>query len=396
MSTRGRGVALALAIAVVALGAMMLLGAPAKDKPLDPHSDESAGTSALVVLLRELGAKVDLDVGHPDADADVALMLRDQFNSSERSRLKSWTRQGHVLVVTDPSSPLNPPVQSFANVIDDNGPDDPADTNGDQSGFDLGIEVRPGDCDIAPLDDPDINYVEVFGGPVDYEVDRDAQSCFGDGPGGSAYVVATPEGEGTIVAIGGSGIILNRSLGDGDNAPVIAALLAPRDGTRVAVLDPGRPTIAAAGQGNKTLWGLVPPGVKLGLLQVGLAFLIYVFWRVRRLGKPVAEPQPVKVAGSELVSAVGGLLERSKSPQHAADVMRADLRRDLILHLGIPHNLADDTLGQVLAARTGLDEARLQAALGPGPVTSDRDLLAVAQLIDYVRKEAFDHVGTGN
>jgi hypothetical protein len=27
-------------------------------------------------------------------------------------------------------------------------------------------------------------------------------------------------------------------------------------------------------------------------------------------------------------------------------------------------------------------------------VTSDRDLLAVAQLIDYVRKEAFDHVGT--
>ena len=177
---------------------------------------------------------------------------------------------------------------------------------------------------------------------------------------------------------------------------MIAALLAPRDGTRVAVLDPGRPTIAAAGQGNKTLWGLVPPGVKLGLLQVGLAFLIYVFWRVRRLGKPVAEPQPVKVAGSELVSAVGGLLERSKSPQHAADVMRADLRRDLILHLGIPHNLADDTLGQVLAARTGLDEARLQAALGPGPVTSDRDLLAVAQLIDYVRKEAFDHVGTGN
>jgi hypothetical protein len=368
---------------------MMLLGAPAKDRPLDPHSDESAGTSALVVLLRELGAKVDLDVGQPDADADVALMLRDQFNSAERSRLKSWTRQGHVLVVVDPSSPLNPPVPSFQDVVDD-----PADTNSDQSGFDLGFEVRPGDCDIAPLDDPDINYVEVFGGPVDYRVDREAQSCFGDGPGGSAYVVATPEGEGTIVAIGGSGIILNRSLGDGDNAPVIAALLAPRDGTRVAVLDPGRPTIAASGQGDKTLWGLVPAGVKLGLLQVVLAFLIYVFWRVRRLGKPVTEPQPVKVAGSELVSAVGGLLERSKSPQHAADVMRADLRRDLILHLGIPNNLADDTLGKVLAARTGLDEARLQAALGPGPVTSDRDLLAVAQLIDYVRKEAFDHVGT--
>jgi hypothetical protein len=130
------------------------------------------------------------------------------------------------------------------------------------------------------------------------------------------------------------------------------------------------------------------------MLQLGLAFLVYVLWRSRRLGKPVPEPQPVAVAGSELVSAVGGLLQRAGSPQHAADLLRDDLRRDLISRLGLPPNLPAPTFIDVVADRTRLDAARIAAALGPSPVSSDGELLTVAQLIDAVRKEVFDHVGS--
>jgi hypothetical protein len=130
------------------------------------------------------------------------------------------------------------------------------------------------------------------------------------------------------------------------------------------------------------------------IVQLLIAGLLYVLWRARRLGKPVEEPQPVKVAASELVAAAGGLLERSGSPQYAADVLRADLRRDLASRLGLSPHLPPDTFTQVVAARTQLDAAQLQAALGPGPVSTDADLVTVARLIDIVRKEVFAHVGS--
>jgi hypothetical protein len=252
----------------------------------------------------------------------------------------------------------------------------------------ISSQESPGVCDIDAIEDPDIDWIGVFGGPVLYRVEPEARSCYGNAQ--RAYIVATPEGQGTIVALGGSGILINRSLDEGDNAPVIAALLAPRAGTRVAVFDPAAP--AAAGDGEETLWGLVPTSVWRGLAQLGIAFLVYVLWRSRRLGRPVREPQPVKVAGSELVAAVGGLLERSGSPQHAADLLRADLRRDLGIHLGLRPGTRAGTMAEVVAARTSLDAPRVQAALGPGPVADDRDLVAVAQLIEIVRKEVLDHV----
>lgn len=386
---QSRGVLLGVVVAAVALLGALWLGAPDNPEPLDPRSHEPGGTSALVALLRELGATVELDAGADgsaglDSDVDVALVLRDRFDGDQRADLTRWVRQGGTLVVVDPSSPFTPSVP---------GGDDAAAVLGSAT-LGVVVEVGTGRCDIAPLDDEDITVVEVYGGPVDYEVRGPAQSCFGNRE--TAYVVASPEGEGAIVAVGGSGIIVNRTLDEGDNAPVAAALLAPTEGTRVAVFDPSVPAgdEVGSGEGDETLWGLVPAGVKRGMAQLGVAFLIYVVWRARRLGKPVDEPQPVKVAGSELVAAVGGLLERSKSPQHAAEVLRADLRRDLTAHLGLAPNAPVATLAEVVAARSRLDGARLQAALGPGPVDSDRDLLAVAQLIDIVREEVFDHVGS--
>jgi hypothetical protein len=136
----------------------------------------------------------------------------------------------------------------------------------------------------------------------------------------------------------------------------------------------------------------VPDGVKRAILQLAVAFAIFAVWRARRLGRPVPEPQPVAVAGSELVAAVGNLLDRTRSPVHAAELLRADLRRFLADHLGLPADSPPEVLATVAADRTGVDEARLLWALGPQPITDDAGLVTLARTIDSIREEVLAHV----
>jgi hypothetical protein len=401
-------------VAVVVIGLLVFVQ-PSGDRPLDPRSHEPDGTSALVALARELDVDVALDadsVGDLD-EADVALVLRDGFDRGLRGDLRDWVEDGGTLVVVDPASTLAPfadlptGFDDFGEDTDGDGDDDfgdPApgradDDRGDGDGEGTeegGHDGKDGDfvdaetCDIDALDEVGTDELSVLAGPVLYDVAPDAESCFGDGD--EAYIVAEDQGAGTVVSIGGSGILLNATLDEADNAPVIAALIAPQPG-RLVVFDPYLRAGGPAGDGEG-LNDLVSPGVKRALLQLGVAFLIYALWKARRLGRPVDEPLPVSVAGSELVSAVGGLLQRSGSPQHAADRLRDDLRRELVSRLGVPPNLPPPALVEVVANRTNIEAARIGAALGPSPVSTDGELLAVAQLIDAVRKEVFDHVGS--
>jgi len=144
--------------------------------------------------------------------------------------------------------------------------------------------------------------------------------------------------------------------------------------------------------GAPTLVDLVPTGVKRALVQLGIAFAVYALVRARRLGRPVSEAQPVAVAGSELVAAVGGLLDRARSPQHAAALLRGDLHRFLVDRLGLPADVTPDVLARVAAERTGIDEAQLVMALGTAPVADDAGLLALADTIDRIREEVLAHV----
>ncbi|HEY8546521.1 MAG TPA: DUF4350 domain-containing protein [Acidimicrobiales bacterium] len=375
-----RGILLAVVVLVVGLVGVLLVGRgdPGSGRPLDPRSHSDAGTSAVVALVDELGVDVDVDVREVGADVDAALLLWDQLDAAERDDLEDWVAAGGTLVVTDPSSPFAPPGGGLADALED----DPDALTGEEP-----VEVDVGECDIEPLEDLDT--LAVWGGPIRYRVSPDDRSCFGNGD--RAFVVQTPFGDGNVVAFGGSGTVVNHTLADADNAPAIAALLAPTEGGRVAVIDIDLPPLR---RGDDTLTDVMPTSAKRVLVQLGLALLVFVAWRARRLGQPVPEPQPVKVAASELVAAMGGMLERSGSPQHAADVLRAELRRELVTRLGLPPNVPPTTLVEVVAPRTTLDEARLAAALGPGPVSTDRDLLTVVTLIDIVRKEVFAHVGS--
>lgn len=336
-------VALGLVLVAIAVGAP----GPGRGGPLDPDGTGPTGARALVLLLGELGADVRVVNGSPPEDAGTALLLRDRLAERDRAATERWIEAGGVLVVADPSSPLA-----------------------------AGVTDRP--CPAA-LDGVDALEVDPDGGAIARDAGFGGQ-CFG------GLVVSDDRGAGTIVGLATPAPLTNELLDDADDAVLAAALLAPTPGTRVAVLD--GPSVDAS-VGDDELIDLVGSPVRQSLVQACIAVALWVLWRGRRLGRPVVEEQPVAIAGSELVVAVGRLLDGRRRPDEAAASLRADLRRAAEGRLGLAPTADLRTVASAIAARTGIDEARAAAALGERPVTTDDDLLAVAADLDRIRTDLF-------
>jgi hypothetical protein len=363
-------------LAVLLVVGVLLVGpATGGGPPLSPRSDDRLGTSALVRLERELGADIRIGNRLPDltaADApDVMLLLTDLLTDAQRDAVNEWVDGGGVLVVTDPISEFAPAAFQDFERVSDLGP----------------AATLRGRCEIGALDEIDVSRVRPLHGGTLYDPLGPVDVCLTNSFG-LAYVVAEDRGSGTVVALGGAGMLVNAALAEGNNAPVASALLATGQGTDLLVLEPGPLGSAERGRG---LIALISPGVKRFTLQLVVAFVAFALWRGRRLGRPVSEPQPVRVAASELVAAVGGLLDRSRSPGHAADLLRADLRRFLGDRMGLPPGSDDDALVSVTAARTGVAEDRLRLALTDA-VTDDAGLVRLASTIDSIRQEVLAHV----
>lgn len=362
-------VAFWVVLLVVLFGVALLAGRPARDgEALAPDATGPTGAKGLVLLLGRLGADVEVTDQVPGDDVDVALILEDRLDQDGQLRLDRWVMGGGTLVVADPGSFFTPVPAGSASVF----------------GGLVESSIPPGECTIGAL--AAVGRIDPRGG-LAYQADAAAEQCYGDADG--AFVVATRHGAGTVVAVGGAGLFTNEALGAFDNAVLAGALLAPAPGGRVAFLEPPPP-----GSGDRTLGDLVAPGVKAALFQLVVAFVVYALWRARRLGAPVDEPQPVQVAGSELVGAVGELLHQSRSPEHAAAVLRDDLRRTLCSHLGLPIASPPDVVATVTAQRTGVGGELVYAAIAGPPLTSDQELVALAQAIDSIRKEVRHGSGT--
>ncbi len=362
-ATRRRGVVLWLGLACALVLAALVIGAPpAEGPPLDPRSTSADGTKALVELLRGLGARVVITtrVPAPGTGGSVALVLVDDLSDGQRAGLDAWVRAGGVLVVTDPGSTLHPAVAAGVT----------ATMAGEAT-------VGRGVCSIPALvgvERVDPGFAALYRVPVG------AERCVG--PEGEAFVVSVAAGAGTVVALGGPGPFTNARLGAVDNAVLAADLLAPRPGAGLLVVER-----ALAGEGDATLADLVPGRARDALAQLGVAFLVVVLWRARRLGKPVLEPRAVVLPGSELVAASGRLRQRAGQPDAAAGVLRADLRRELVERLGLPRDAATETIADVAAARSGAQADDLLAVLADRPVGSDAGLVELARRVAEVRAE---------
>lgn len=349
---------LPLLLLVVAVGIVALVAGPGADGlPLDPRSTAPDGTKALVDTLDELGARVDV-VPAPRESDDVALLLTDVLDEDAREELEAWVAQGGRLVVSDGMSPLTPEVVGGATVV--------------------GLVQAPiaRDCDVAAL--TGVEEVQPGSPSVVYAPAAGAQGCFPRNEG--RWLVVSEVGEGVLVALGGPEVFTNAALARADHGVLAAALLAPQPGTQVAFLRPPRP-----GEGDATLGELVDPRVRFGLWQLFVAFLLLAAWRARRLGRPLEDFRPVHIPGSELVVAVGNLLQQTRAAPRAAFLLRRDLRRFVAERLGLPASVPADRLAEAAAQRTGWDVEAARRVLAGPPPSDDDDVLELARSTERLR-----------
>ena len=350
------GVVLGLALVVAVGGRRADEGAP-----LDPASPGPLGTKGLVEVLRGLGGRVVVSAEQPGAGTQVALLLSDDLTPQRRQGLLGWVRRGGTLVVADPGSGVTEVEQVGSTRI---------------GLLDAEIERR---CDVPAL--ADVGRVAAPGGTV-FEVPdgAGARACFPRNDG--AWLLIQPVGSGTVVRLGGASALVNQELGEADNAVLLASLLAPTEGTTVQVLQPPLP-----GGGDAGLGDLIAPRVRLALWQLVVAFVLLALWRGRRLGRPVAEPQPVQLPGAELVVAVGNLLQRAKGRAQAAGLLTDDLRRSLAERLGLPPSAPADQVAETVAARTGIPRERVLRTLTQATPRDEAELVALSQAVDTIRRE---------
>jgi hypothetical protein len=326
--------------------------------PLDPDSPGPNGTKALVETLRVLGARVSV-ASEPPAGRGTALLLAEDRSEQRRARLLDWVRQGGTLVVADPGSRVTR-----------------VEPLGDTRIGLLDAQLEPR-CPVPAV--RDVRRVSAPGGLV-FRVPVGAQGCFPRGRG--SWMVVQPEGGGTVVRLGGAGALVNQQINEADNAVLIVDLLSPTPDPEVVVVRPPPP-----GGGSRGLGELIAPRVKLALAQLAVAFLLLALWRSRRLGRPVTEPTAVHIPGSELVVAVGNLLQRARHRGQAATLLAGDLRRTLAERLGLPRTAPPELVADTVATRTGIDRERVLAALQPPTPRDEAELVALGQAIDNIRTE---------
>ncbi|HSP03444.1 MAG TPA: DUF4350 domain-containing protein [Acidimicrobiales bacterium] len=346
----------ALLVAAVLVGAYLTAARQTQGSPLDPSSTAPDGARAVVELVDAL-ATMDVLDEIPGDDVDAALVLQDRFDRDAQDALLDWVDAGGTLVVADVDSTTTPPVVGTVT-----GP------------FEVTCagDVPAGLADVSRLEVADGFRVAVPAGA--------AGSC--SPPGDGALVVVEDVGAGRVVSVAGPSTFTNRYLDEADNAVLAAALLAPDAGTRAAFLSPS----LVVGTGDAGLVDLVDTPVRAALAQLVVAFLLAALWRARRLGRPVAEPQPVPIEASELTQAVGRVLARSDRPGPAAAALRDRARRDLSAPLGLPLDASAEAVVDALSRRTELSPAEARRA-AIDPVTTDDDLVEVATLLTRIRKD---------
>ena len=366
MSGRPRfpvGRALPWVAVVLGLALVVAVGGQREDEgnPLDPASPGPLGTKGLVEVLRELGGRVDVSADDPGSATDVALLLSDDLTPGRRQGLLDWVAGGGTLVVADPSSGVTEVEQVGTTRI---------------GLLDAELQRR---CAVPAL--ADVGRVAAPGGVV-FGIPEGAggRACFPRNDG--AWLLIQPVGAGTVVRLGGASVLVNENLGEADNGVLLASLLVPAEGTTVQVLQPPLPGGGTAGLGD-----LIAPRVRLALWQLVVAFVLLALWRARRLGRPVAEPQPVQLPGAELVVAVGNLLQRAKGRGQAAGLLTDDLRRSLAERLGLPASAPPDQVADTVAARTGIPRDRVLRTLTHPAPRDEAELVALGQAVDTIRRE---------
>jgi hypothetical protein len=341
---------------------------------LDPDATDPSGAGALAALLREQGVEV------------VRVTTADQARQSLAAATGSRT-----LLVAQDLAPLSPEMVEAAL---DQRPDHLVAVGG-LPGAETALApwatatFGGGDTEVPPGCSWDI--AERVGPLVDQGVrfstsDSTALLCWNglvaDRPGNDRL------DQPPTTLIGNGRLLTNDLLADSGNA-ALGMNVVGRDRTVVWWLPSLADPLQAGSAGEPpSISDLVPPWVGLALLQVGIAVLVVVWWRGRRLGRVVVEPLPVVVRATETVEGRARLYRRAGARDRAADVLRDRTTSRLRSLLGLPRNAGLDEVGPAVAARTGRDSTAVRALLAPGGTPlDDAGLTRLADALDTLEDE---------
>jgi hypothetical protein len=409
-SQSGRTAAAVIAVAIVAIGLTMLARAKPTPTLLDPSSGSPSGARGLVLLLREQGAEVEVTTELDGREAGRVVVLVDRLNPTQRRSLERWVSDGGIAIVADPTSPLlgSPGLEELPGSTGEPSSTDQSDDEDSEPinpNWINGNAVELGTCEIGALAKLERVSLERLD-PAAFQSVPDAaqdavliptsgyeQRCFS--PGSSeAFVVVDAVGDGLIVGLGENYVLANELLTSGDNAALATALLAPTDGGRVVVLrGTGVPPAVEFG-GDQTLLDLIRPGIWMAILTAVIGFVMFALSRTWRVGRPVGEPLPASLPGSELAVATGNLMQRAGHSDRAAELLRFRFHRDLCAANLVPVSASLDELDRVVSSRSTVAPGWILHALSPHQIRDDQQLANFAAEIQRLRQLAIGDPGT--
>ncbi|MBA9007889.1 DUF4350 domain-containing protein [Thermomonospora cellulosilytica] len=364
-----RGV-VAVVLALVALAVVIAsLQSSTEPQYLDPESPSQGGTRALAQILQQRDVPVHTVRDAEDAVAaarpgTVLVIVRSERLVPEELDLLA-TVPGDVLLV----EPTRPALQALAPGVHQ------ATTSFDEvaePGCGLDAAVRAGAVHFRAS--------EVYESPAG------AVRCYADD--GLPRLVRLQLQDRTVTVLG-SGAPLTNDLLEREGNAALAMNLVGAGGPVVWLI----PDLPEPGSTSALTWqDLVPPGVWLFVVELGVAVLLVALWRMRRMGPVVAESLPVVVRSAETVEGRSRLYRAHRARDRAADALRSGARDRLVPLLGLPRGAAQDPamaqeIVSALARRTGWDEPTVGAALyGPEPA-DDAGLVALTDFLDDLERQ---------
>jgi len=347
------GVLIVLAVVVAALSPRTTRGY------LDPDSAGGEGSRALVTLLRERGVQVDLatssaDLRGVDRNATVLVPFPESLSQIQLDALAA-TRADLVLL-----GPIDGQLRVLAPGV-----------TVDSGGAEMPLEPA---CLLPAAQAAGVAVT----GASTYVAAPDAITCY-PGPEGAALVQVQADGR-TVVVLGGRDAFTNDDLADEGNAALTMNLLG---GHSRLVWFRALPEGAPVDQ-QRSIDELLPEGWLWATYMLGVAAVLAVAWRARRLGRVVTEPLPVTVRAAEAVEGRARLYRRARARGHAADVLRDATRARIA---GLVGTAERPVLVAAVAARTGRPPVQVDALLyGPAPV-DDSAMIELARALDACEAE---------
>lgn len=302
------------------------------------------------------------------ADAGVgayADLLEDRGHTVRRQRgslANAVLRPGETLVLLDPEDLPPGEVGAVRRFVSDGGR---LVAGAHAPGWLAGLlEDGPGWTDRAPDGEdrpfvpvPEVRGVERVAAPGSGSWEEPGRTLPVLGTSSRTLLVVTDLGEGRVALLADTSALRNAWFDQGDNAALGVALVGEEPAGTVVFAE------GVHGFGADRGLAAIPSRWRWALALAGVAGLVWVASRVRRLGPPERPSRDLPPPRREFVDAVAAALGRSDGPGEAVEPVRDAVRERIAVRAGLGREASPDELRRA-GRHAGLSAEEVDAVLG--------------------------------